>query len=258
MYGCCSFDVGALAEAGWPSVGPGVCPALRYARTRLQARPSSAGQTARRCCLLVPLQPAVLATGRPANNSPSKRHRALLHSPSSVLKQVCGTPLRGATFQWLRPSLHVTVRQPATLLRRNHRALSPACEGVLVEQHRAFSRSPLAVLRRTPRCLLRSPCGEAGRRTVTCRLGRRAWKVAARSAVQQICLSSELGASKALGAALRASYLLAFQDRAPQGTLAQRGQTPGPTLGFPAGAERANAGMKHTHLRSDKTSLELP
>ncbi len=31
-------------------------------RTRLQARPSSAGRTARRCCPLIPLQPAVLGT----------------------------------------------------------------------------------------------------------------------------------------------------------------------------------------------------
>src|SRR5262245_24523852 len=33
-----------------------------------------------------------------------ERHRAFLHSPDSELKQLCWTPLRGATFQALRSS----------------------------------------------------------------------------------------------------------------------------------------------------------
>jgi hypothetical protein len=200
---------GAHAPVARPAVGPGVCPPLR-------------------CGF-----PAVLRAGRPANNSPSKRHRALLLRPSSELKQICWTPLRGATFHPFRSSAALTGRRPALP------------QGL--EQHRGFRRTPPRACGqrnttsrcrpplRTPRSC-RSPSGQAGRRPVRAAEERRGWKVAARSAVPQTCLSSELGRGKSARWNSRASCLRAFQPRAPQGTRSEaEGKRPGRRPACPLG-----------------------
>jgi len=65
------------ADAGWPAGGPTAPPSASLRWARLQARPSSAGRTARRCCPLVPLQLALLAPrggcGRSALPLPRQR-----------------------------------------------------------------------------------------------------------------------------------------------------------------------------------------
>jgi hypothetical protein len=80
--------VGASAPVARPAGGPTACPLRGF--------------------------PAVLGAGRPANNSPSNRHRAPWQCQARSSNSICGTPLRGATFRPLRSSASHTGRQPAS------------------------------------------------------------------------------------------------------------------------------------------------
>jgi hypothetical protein len=183
-------DGGANAPVARPAVGPGVCPPLRGGF------------------------PAVLRAGRPANNSPSNCHRTLLPSPSSELKQICWTPLRGATFQPLRSSAALTGHRPALPQGLGtHRALRRDNPQVVREKQRACAGTFFAY-RGDAGAPVGSPGGGpcAQPRSAGAGRSRRA------AASPKSCLSSELEQGPGTRSCPRASYLGAFQPRAPQGT----------------------------------------
>jgi hypothetical protein len=201
--------------------------------------------------------PAVLGAGRPANNSPSNTTaRSCTHQARSS-NSICGTPLRGATFRPLRSSASHTGRQgacPQGLLPHQGllRELQPPLPQALSARH---ERPSALTTRRTDATTAAtrivnalggcSRCGVAFRRPVCAAEERRGWKVAPRSGVPQMLF--ELRAWRqagALGGPSRASYLGAFQPRAPQGT-PEGGKQSGRRKATPhRPARAANAGTK--------------
>jgi hypothetical protein len=227
---------GANAPAARPAVGPGVCPAR------------SEGF------------PAVLRAGRPANNSPSNGHRASLPSPSSELKQICWTALRAATFQPFRSSAALTGRRPALpqglgthrSLRRDNPCMrvpsgtQRADAGHLFE-HPGDAGAPVGRPGGSPCAQPRS--AGAGR-------SRRA------AASPKSCLSSELEPSPPARSCSRASYLGAFQPRAPQGTRSaaagkQSGRRPACPLGRALSWSASNTPVHEMIRREERRSRAL-
>jgi hypothetical protein len=192
------------APAGWAGVGPGVCPPLRYGF------------------------PAVLGAERPANNSPSNTTERFCSRQARSSNRFAGPRCARQPSSPCAPRLHS--RAAARPPRRGSSTTNAAFGEVLPRkrlQHVRWcstTKSPHAG--GSARWFRRS--GVAGWRPVSAAEERRLRKVAPRSGVQQICLSSELGESKNARWCSRASYLLAFWSRAPQGTRSEaEGKRPG-------------------------------